>query len=575
MAPQKRKRKFEDFDDQNVYIEYRKKRQGVDGRSRDGKKVISAATRTWEGLSAEQRSTEANRIRAAVAEGKKLADIEDVEFSNADGAASPTGKRTDDGAALESTDEMLQAVPAVPGGIENGSAGNNQPSDPTVSQSFDTSQPPIAQNTTAIVNNAVSGETQEAQQLRAPLTFISLKNRWTDIAKDDAVTTNKPGNAGKEPRRKVAAANPPVSDDRTWVGQRYLGGGGYGTAHAYFALDNNGNIMARIVVKDSWITSSHWSSFWFWHKDPENSDDRIPVEVQAMLNMKDKAGSDGVVQHLFHEVYRERMAYRVIMSYCGHGNLFESTCHYADSKIKPKPFPPEPFVWAVFDALADVCLLLEFGSTDEAKAVENWKQIVHRDFKTENVFLDSPSDKAFVMYPKPVLGDFGLCILTHAENDRENPLSYSDAQGTEGWQAPEQLPMMSTTTFEPRRVGKLLSWTNVWAAGAIVARLMDRVKDPSTPKYTKGKDSQFEWLKKATRDHYSQELQNLMKRCVAYEPGERITARELKKEILKYTSGGEEDRAKEYRNTSPGTFPTEDQLMYEKDQYAIGLSLPK
>ncbi|KXT16371.1 hypothetical protein AC579_5579, partial [Pseudocercospora musae] len=579
MAPKKSKtlkRKVEDRDDLAVYIAYRRKRENEDGRSRKGRLIAETAETVWNRLSAEHQTLEANRIRAAIAEGKRLADLELVQYPEVNDAANSTEQRTDDEAALARADHTPPAVPEVPGGIENGSAGNDQSHNPTVSQSFDAGQPPVAQDTRALVTNALSDETQEAQQLRTPLTFISSKDRWSDIAKDNAVTTNKPGDAGKEPRRTVAAANPPFSDGRTWVGQRHLGGGGYGTAHAYFALDNKDEkISARIVVKDSWITTSHWNSFWFWHKDPENPDERIPVEVQAMLNTKDKTGSDGVVRHLFHEVYRERMAYRVIMGYCGHGNLYESICHYLDSKGRSKGTPPEPFVWAVFDALADVCLLLELGSTDEATAIEDWKQIVHRDFKTENVFLDSPSDKEFVMYPRPVLGDFGLCILTDAENDRQNPLAYSDAQGTEGWQAPEQLPFMSTTTFEPRRVGKLLSWTNVWAVGAVVARLMDRVVDPKTPKYSKGKDSKFEWLKKSTREKYSQELQNLMKRCVEYEPGERITVRELKREILKYTSGGVEDHAKGYRNSASDEYPPEDMLIYGSDNYAIGMSLPQ
>lgn len=92
------------------------------------------------------------------------------------------------------------------------------------------------------------------------------------------------------------------------------------------------------------------------------------------------------------------------------------------------------------------------------------EQIVHRDIKPENVYLTSPNNQGegpYPDYPRPILGDFGLGILT-SHNDPLNPLTYNGREGTPGYMPPEMFPMHDSDTWQVDPVGELNSATNVW-----------------------------------------------------------------------------------------------------------------
>jgi len=72
---------------------------------------------------------------------------------------------------------------------------------------------------------------------------------------------------------------------------------------------------------------------------------------------------------------------------------------------------PEPFLWYVFECLCIVGLLLERGAM-ERNPIRDWKTIVHRDVRTQNVFLAMPDEHRFCLYPTPKVGDFGLAQRT-------------------------------------------------------------------------------------------------------------------------------------------------------------------
>ena len=71
----------------------------------------------------------------------------------------------------------------------------------------------------------------------------------------------------------------------------------------------------------------------------------------------------------------------------------------------PVPFA-EPFLWRVAEVIATVGLAMERGHIDAENDVPapGWKQIVHRDIKPDNIFLDDLQIKKLAI---------GECILHH------------------------------------------------------------------------------------------------------------------------------------------------------------------
>ena len=131
-----------------------------------------------------------------------------------------------------------------------------------------------------------------------------------------------------------------------------------------------------------------------------------------------------------------------------------------EDEVPNAPVVPEPFLWAVLEALTRACIFLEHGSTDEGLASPNWNSIVHWDIKLDNIYLDAPSEDTYPSYPQAILADLGLAIQTN-KTDRRNPLDYLGTDGTETWQSPEMLPMIDRKTFKISPVGRLGGHTNV------------------------------------------------------------------------------------------------------------------
>jgi hypothetical protein len=75
------------------------------------------------------------------------------------------------------------------------------------------------------------------------------------------------------------------------------------------------------------------------------------------------------------------------------GDLYEAAVpHFQNWKCKDWGMPgtnekvPEEYIWYVFSALVDACLVLQRGSTPEGQ--ETWEPITHCDLKLENLLLE-------------------------------------------------------------------------------------------------------------------------------------------------------------------------------------------
>lgn len=112
----------------------------------------------------------------------------------------------------------------------------------------------------------------------------------------------------------------------------------------------------------------------------------------------------------------------------------------------------------------------------DVSATNNGDEIVHRDIKAPNVFLDAPNINNYPFYPEVRLGDFGQGFLT-SPNDERNPDWWS-GRGTEGWKPPEMLRYVDDMTGSRTDQRKLLEWTNVWQAGAVLRSMVTGIQNP-------------------------------------------------------------------------------------------------
>jgi len=127
------------------------------------------------------------------------------------------------------------------------------------------------------------------------------------------------------------------------------------------------------------------------------------------------------------------MLYKMYTDYCPYPTLRG----LIDAEEEEGFSANEPLAWWFFKNLVDRGLLIEQGHVETP--VAGWKQIVHSDIKPEKIFFTDRSDDPDIDYPlykQPVLGDFGLAVIT-SPDDPHNPNDFVD-RGTTGFMAPEQ-----------------------------------------------------------------------------------------------------------------------------------------
>ena len=344
-----------------------------------------------------------------------------------------------------------------------------------------------------------------------------------------------------------------------WHADREFTGGGMGKVNLWVRVDEHNTIVERIIRKDTALRKYAWSDACRWHGDLHDPN-RVPNEYHIQNRLQQGPGSRSIFPALKCEVDWPRSMYRLYTPYAPHGDLASLIQSNAATWIS------ELMLWRILDSLVEAGLHMENGNLDAP--LSSRQQVVHRDIKPENVFLDAPDIASWPSLPTPKLADFGLAVLTSAD-DQFNPDMYLGS-GTPGYLAPEQLSFVGSASGEPVDRFKLLAHTNVWGVGSIMNALMQRIAIP--PLSYMGGELQHK-TSDGANERYSAELCTLVNSCLAFDPARRPSFSDLRGMIARCvdsrspanTRAGRYGRARERKYRGIGTGLPED------DEYRIGM----
>jgi hypothetical protein len=196
------------------------------------------------------------------------------------------------------------------------------------------------------------------------------------------------------PKPVLMRAIPFKRSSPDWELATTIKGGGMSKIRLLAATDQHGNILDRMVVKDTIGNGFEDPSRWYgdltgW------STTRVPLEfhTHALANRGfPKQILD--LRSLNPEVDYDREMYRICLAYAAHADIWV----LIDNHLKVKQNIPLQFIIYTFRSLIEAGLIMKDGGRREGVGDG---EIVHRDLKPENVFLDLPQNSEFPAYPTP------------------------------------------------------------------------------------------------------------------------------------------------------------------------------
>lgn len=229
-------------------------------------------------------------------------------------------------------------------------------------------------------------------------------------------------------------------------------------------VDQHGTIITRAVQKR--IRPRRMDDPRDWVGDLV-SGDTLPVLKEYATQVVASEANDArfILKTLAEPADSGNGEHRLYLEYAPHGDLDT----VVDAHMGQGTKVPEAFAWLLFQALIESALILKKGVLHGA-APDDWRQIVHRDWKLGNVVLGLKADDHFPQYPRPRVSDFGFAIFT-GEDDPLNP-NFWVGDGTNGWYPPEGMKYIDSETGKVVDNWKMLSACNVWGIGIVMYGIM-------------------------------------------------------------------------------------------------------
>lgn len=243
-----------------------------------------------------------------------------------------------------------------------------------------------------------------------------------------------------------------------WLALGPIGSGSYAAPCLYVRQDHEGNIMDRVIVRDSEFTGNErerqWRDRgWFWTRDRDG--EKIPSEVKMLYDLRSR--TDYAVKIRNWRIEHRRKVHRMFLEYCARGDLYKVWAGYSEKST----WVPEPFLWYCAEAMAEVGVLLLQGDLDR-NPVSDWVPIIHRDWKTANVLLGDSLPHPYSGYPVPKLADFGFATYNRRDGDHSSD-GNDKCLGTPGCSPPEAWR---------NDCGPYTSQSDVWSFGCTLLSLM-------------------------------------------------------------------------------------------------------
>lgn len=357
-----------------------------------------------------------------------------------------------------------------------------------------------------------------------------------------------------------------LPQENTWLGGFHIGDGSFGTVHYWLKVDQNQNVLDRMVIKDLECADDTTEppayrgiyeelvrkgmDFGIGPSRPGKAtiDERFLKEAYLQGLMTDTTTPFSATTvplrgfkrgHRPPRVEKTRKGektythWRVYMDLLHAGDLENFIEPHKDKEGNKRPIP-EAYIWWVFTCLANALVQMDCRVQNRSGArVERDEVIAMIDMKPGNVMMDHTRGKHYPVYPKPLLSDFGSAHILYKE-DPKNVKGFKVAC-TRRWRAPE----MSQWDYELRMwlqgVEKPLhSWTNVWQAGRIIECMMRLQKSLNHERdsiicmeESPIKDRDPPRIDGFPNFRYSQDLIDLVWHCQRLDPEQRPTPSEL------------------------------------------------